>query len=499
MSTQIEQAKATATRRDQARLDLFTNAYNGFGGTKDPMYRIAFSSGTILDRATLEDMFRYNWIARRICEVIPQDATRQWIDLKTDDQAMVTDIMGRMDTLEAQTKFEEALTLSRLYGGSVIVLGALDGQQPDKPLKEDNVTELKFLNVMDRWQLSIESTYSDPLSQNFGQPEIYSLQPLSFGMAPRQGQRIHESRLLRFDGVYLPEISRIINSGWYDPVLQPIDEELKRYGTSIQSGAILMQDFVTKVLKIPNLTDLLAAGKDSALQARIQYAISYTSSLGIALLDGGTGEEFSKIQTPIAGLVDLLNVYIEMISAAAGIPRARLFGQSLGVLAGATETTRTYYDMVKAYQNKHMRRQIEKLIRIMFKAKNSITGGKEPKEWSFDFCPLWQPTEKEQAETRKLVADTDQIYIGNQVLLPEEIAKSRFGSDGYSMETTIDWPEREKYEKMIQEEQVKQAALLKAQGVQMTKSEVEGVGTKEQSQGNGEQEELPSEMKIKKL
>lgn len=492
MSSQIDQAKVTATRRDEAqkRLDLFSNAYNGFGGAKDPMYRIGFSAGSTLDRATLEDMFRYNWVARRICEVIPQDATRQWIDLKTEDQDVVTDLMGRMDTLEVQTKFEEALTLARLYGGSVIILGALDGQQPDKPLNEDSVTGIRFLNVLDRWQLYIAETYDDALAQNFGQPKIYTLQQITSGTASRHGQRIHESRLLRFDGAYLPEITKVTNSGWYDSILQPIDEELKRHGVSIQSGAVLMQDFITKVLKIPNLTELIAAGNYTALQSRIQYAISYTSSLGITLLDGNTGEEFSKIQTPIAGLVELLNIFIELISAASGIPRARLFGQSLGVLAGATETTRSYYDMVAAYQHKHMRRQIERLIRIMFKAKNSVTKGKEPEQWSFDFCPLWQPTEKEIAETRKIISDMDHTYIVDQVVLPEEIAKSRFGSNGYGMEIVIDWAEREKYEKMVQEETVKQAALMRAQEELEAEKQTEGTEEQkepEENEGGNEQ------------
>lgn len=268
----------------------------------------------------------------------------------------------------------------------------------------------------------------------------------------RQNQRIHESRLIRFDGAYLPEISKVQNSGWYDSVLIAINEELKRHGTSVQSGAILMQDFITKALKLPNLAELLSNPEgQTALLTRVQWAIANTSSLGITLL--GEDEEFAKIQTPIAGLVDLLNLYIELISAAAGIPRTRLFGQSLGVLAGATETTRAYYDMVKSYQNKHMRRQIEKLIRIFLKDKSSKTKGREPQEWSFDFCQLWQPTDKEKAEVRKLMADTDQIYINTGVVTSDEIASSRFSPDGYSMETTVDFGLRAEFEKQSQEAQ----------------------------------------------
>lgn len=491
MSSQIEQAKATAKRRDMAdfqhRVDMFVNAYNGFGGIKDPMYRIRFSAGAVLTRAELEDLFRYNWVARRIVEVIPQDATRQWIDLKTEDQGIVTDLMGRMDTLEAQAKVEEAMTLARLYGGAVIVLGALDGQMPDVPLNEDRISELRFLNVLDRWQLEIEQTYSDPMQANFGQPEIYRIHPVSAGTIIRQNMRIHESRLLRFDGSYLPEIMRIGNAGWYDSIIISINEELKRHGVSVQSGAILMQDFITKALKLPDLTDKLGnAEGEQALLNRIQFAISNASSLGITLV--GEGEEFTKIQTPIAGLVDLLNAYIELISAASGIPRARLFGQSLGVLAGATETTRTYYDMIKAYQSKHMRRQIEKLIRIMFKAKNSASKGREPKEWSFDFRPLWQLTDKEQADARKVVAEADQIYINTGVVTPDEVARNRFSADGYSMETMIDFALRAEFEKQLLAEHAKLLAAQKIQGQQGQQGQgLQGQGTQAGKENLGQE------------
>jgi len=462
---QIEQAKQTAKHRDHARLDMFVNAYNGFGGTRDPMYRIGFSAGIILTKTELEDMFRHNWLARKICEAIPQDATRQWIDIKADDQDIITDIMGQMDILEVQTKIEEALTLARLYGGSIIILGAPDGQPPDTPLNEDRIFELKSLNVVDRWQVWIDKTYDDVFLPNFGQPEIYRLQPITAGTAIRQGQRIHESRLLRFDGAYLPEIIKIGNAGWHDSVLQSINEELRRHGVSIQSGAILFQDFITKALKLPNLAELLGTIEgQTALMTRTQYAISNNSSLGIVLL--GEDEELTKIQTPIAGLVEMLNIYIELISAASNIPRARLFGQSLGVLAGATETTRTYYDMIAGYQQKYIRRQLEKLIKIIFKAKNSATKGKEPENWSFDFKPLWQQTEKETAEIRKLYSEIDTNYINNQTYSPEEVCKSRFGPDGYSTEMTIDLKTRAEFEKQVQEEQAKQMMLLQAQTAQ---------------------------------
>jgi hypothetical protein len=47
-------------------------------------------------------------------------------------------------------------------------------------------------------------------------------------------------------------------------------------------------------------------------------------------------------------------------------------------------------------------------------------------------------SDKEQADLRKTTADTDVAYINAGVLLPEEVALSRFGSGTWSAETAVD-------------------------------------------------------------
>ena len=474
--TQIDKAKDTARRRDERKKDVWMNSYNGLGGTNDPMSRTAFSLElTPLDRSTIDSLYRYDWLTKQIVNIIPEDACREWIDINIagDEKGkVITGLTGRMEELFARSKIKEGLILGRLYGGAIMVIGALDGNKPDTPLDIDKIEKIASLNVFDRWQVEIDKTYNDPLETNFGEPEIYRLNPIAYGSAPKQNQIIHESRVIRFDGDYLPPRLRIENCGWHDSILTPINQELKRYGVSIQSGSLLFQDFITKVLKVPNLAELLADTEgQTALLTRIQYAIANISSLGIALL--GEEEEFNKIQTPIAGLVELLNLYIEIVSSCAKIPRARLFGQQLGVLAGASETTRGYYDSIRSWQKDNLEKNLEKFIRIFLSDKSSETKGKEPKEWSFSFNPLWQITEKEKAETRKLVQETDIGYINAQVVTPEEVGVSRFGPDGYSMETTIDLKLREEWKKEGEEERKQEAIALKQQEEEAKKLEEE--------------------------
>ncbi len=441
---QLAAFEARSGQPTHARMDVYVNAFSGFGGSRDPLQRTRFTGGLVLSLAELEEMYRFFWLPRRIVNALPEDACRQRVHLSIDDPDEGARINRRMEELSAWPILEEALRLSRLYGGSVILLGATDGQPPDQELNNKGVNRLGSLTVLDRWQLTPADRYDDPLAPNFSKPKTYRLNPAN-AVPVASGAVIHESRLIRFDGSWLPDRLRMQNNGWHDSVFIPINEQLKQFGTSIQAGAVLFQDFITKTLKIPNLAELIANGEEATLQARIQYAVSNMSSLGVSLI--GQDEEFAKVQTPITGLVELLDKYMDLVSAAADIPKTRLFGQQLGTLSGADETTRNYYDRVKAFQQKHLRGPVTRLIELLSAEKGGDGG-----DWSFAFASLWQPTEKETADTRKTVAETDQVYIANQVITPEEVAVNRFGPDGYSMETVINVDSRETPDRIAPED-----------------------------------------------
>ena len=343
-----------------------------------------------------------------------------------------------MELYKTISKFKEAMINARLYKGAIIILGIVNGQPQYEQLDYNNIDDILYLNVIDSNNIDVHSYYKNPFQPNYGEPELYKLnlrlRPENFDP---NDYLIHESRIIRFDGAYLPEFNRHLNKGWGDSVLNSINQALKQYGTSIQSGALLFQDFISKTLKMPNLADLLSSDDGlRALELRLQYAIANFSSLGIILL--GEDEEFNKVQTPISGLAELIDKYIEIVSASSNVPRSRLFGQSLGTLAGATETTRAYYDYVTAYQTDHLEEQIRKYIKILLNCKNSLTNGKEPDEWDFKFNSLWDETNKEVTTARKMQAQVDEIYIEKGVLTPEEVTISRFRPDGYSFDTIVD-------------------------------------------------------------
>lgn len=69
--------------------------------------------------------------------------------------------------------------------------------------------------------------------------------------------------------------------------------------------------------------------------------------------------------------------------------------------------------------------------------KSGMFKGKK-KEFTIEYRPLWQQSEEVIVKNRNVQAQTDQIYLQNQVVDQTEIRESRFGSGQYSLDTNID-------------------------------------------------------------
>lgn len=449
-SSLIEDAvKSGQMARMLMRLDNhYENPDNGFGGIKDPSNKMIFNPRGQNSKGGFETLYVFNWLAARIINTIPEDALREWIDFKSPNEDFIKKMNEAIEEFQLRDKLQETSINARLYGGALMIIGADDGQEITEPLNEDGIKEIKYLTILDRFQVTVDKVFNNPFKANFGEPAIYSLQPFNTlsgqGIDPEvttQDMRIHSSRTVRIDGEFLPSLLKAQNNGWGASTLLAIQKDLQNYGTSIQSVSVLLQDFITKVLKVENLAELLQNPDSSALESRLKFAISNQSTLGLTLI--GKEEEMSKIQHPVTGLKDLVEIMVQNVSASANMPRTRLFGQQLGKLSGATETTVEYDDTVKGYQVNKIRTPLDTVLTLISKDKSRFSTQEEDWQWSFN--PLRQDTNKQKAENNKNQAVADAAYIDRGVLTPDEVAKNRFSPDGGSLDTVVDLDKREEF------------------------------------------------------
>lgn len=425
--TELKIVPKSEAKQDKARLDRWINQTNKFGSATDPISRTTFYRDYSLDRTLLESMYRHEWVTRRAVDIVAQDATREWITLTHDNPNKLQKAEDELKRLDARGMFEEAIILSRLYGGDVLIMGAFDGNAPEEPLTIAKRPTLFLANV-DRYLAYPQTFYGDPLDPKFGEVETYLV-----NRPHVQGSdvtRVHETRIIRFDGNYLPPIERIRNFTYGASIVENIFDAVRQFGVANQSAASVLQDFITKSLKIANLKDLIDNDEgESLLIKRLGIMAAEIATNNIAVY--GEDEELDKMGTPVTGLPDLVNIFIDIVSAASGIPKSRFFHNETGRLGGDTgkNDLRNHYDNIAAFQKNRLGSKVQRFLDVTL-----APLGFEPGEIGFEWNPLWQLSEKEMAETRLAVAQADQIYIQTGVVQPEEVAMSRFSQEGINLD-----------------------------------------------------------------
>ena len=440
--------KPKKVTRKAIKLDRWVNPSSDFGGVSDPMAQTFFGRDFVITQSELDNLYEGDWIARRAVDIHAKDATREWIKLTHDDDLdkaqKVTDDLVR---LNVQAKFKEAIILARLYGGCAMIVGAFDGQEVDQPL--GTIDRVEWIENVDRFHAYPSTWYQDPLDPRFGTPETYTVQRLS--VVGSYTAQVHETRIIRFNGNYLPPRLRIKNFGWSAPIFESIREALRQFGVSTQSGASILQDFITLKVQVENLTELLRTDDgEEELVNRLSIMAQERSNHNIAV--HGADEAIDKMGTPINGLTNLIDLYLDIMAAAAEVPKSRFFHNETGRLGGdGGEADKiTHYDNIAAFQKNDLSEPLQRLVDIIAEPLG-FEEGTIKHEWN----SLWQLSDEEKAKQYLDVAQADNVYIQAGVLEPEEVAINRFGGDGLNLnDMTIETGRREKMLKEIEKQPI---------------------------------------------
>jgi phage-related protein (TIGR01555 family) len=405
-----------------------------------------------------EDIYHGDDLGGRMVDELVEDMLRKdpvlsvsmTDDASTDENVEAASaMMTALDDLDAKKHIGDALTWARVFGGSLVFIGADDGggsnpQSMAQPLRENSIRDIRSLDVYDRWDVQIETEYTDPLSPKFGQPELYRVLNTSTtrSQADVPDLLIHETRTLRFDGVRVNKRRLARNGGWHDSAYIRVKRVLSDFDLSWSSAAHLLADFAPLIFKSPGLEFSLAQDGDNIVLQRMQQMDMYRSTVRMMPID--EGEELSRQTTPIAGMDAMLDRFILRLCAATRMPVTKLFGQSPSGLNSTAEGDLTFwYDRVEAHQIRDLKKQLLYLVKLLWLSRSGPTNGVEPASWGVKFPKLWQMSELEETQAKKNQSETDNNYIDSGVLMPDEVAESRFGGDSYSFETRLNLEARE--------------------------------------------------------
>lgn len=381
--------------------DGYAECFTGLGTRADRSTGTRAQWARVLCEPELINLYISDGIAKRIVDLPSKEATRAGFTIEELDESLADDIYAKWEDLDLNAHLTRALQWRGVFGGAVLVLGINDGGTLDVPLNENGVKDLEFVRVYDRYQATIQTRNFDPMSIDYGKPEMWLISPKAGG----HPYTVHTSRIIVIDGETVPDQIRESNDGWGASTYQSCLDQLTRLGTSHQWANALLERAQQAVHKITNLASTLREpGGEQLVRKRVDLVDMVRGILNTIVIDGN--EDYSVSNMGIGpGVTDLLDRFAEALSAVTGIPVFLLMGRSSGGLnASSKENMDGWYALVECLQNDVLRKPIVRLVSLILASKGNFDHG-----WKIEFNPLSVPTDKEKAEKENIEAETDKI------------------------------------------------------------------------------------------
>lgn len=422
---------------NRIRKDGWANLFTGIGTNADKSnHTVNKSSGIVIDEE-LENIYADDGLGAKIVDLLPEDMLKQgWKYIFQNEKEGMEDLSAKYDeifnSLKIHAKISQAFKWARLYGGSIIVIGAYDGQNLDQPLIVRKIRTFENLKVIARPNIQFGNMkfQTDPNKPRFGEVEYY---PITFRVGNTfQTARVHYSRVIEFHGIEVPNTGKSVIPNeyryWGLPCLQRIKDRLGDLGTAFGSLSNLMQEITIGKYKFKDLADILSTKDGSKLmQNRLQTMDVTKSVFHSVLMD--SEDDYVRDTLSLSGISDVLYQFFTVISAGTGYPMTRLFGVSpAGLNATGDSDTYAYYDAVRAKQQLELKPVLNRLVSIV----SEWMGWEMPQ---IEFNGLEQMTEKEQAEleekkanTEKIKMETYQGYVDMGIMEPAVVEVLEFGN-----------------------------------------------------------------------
>ena len=390
--------------------DSFTNFLAKLGANTQNLQsysQYSLSPFVTRNRIDLEAAYRSSWLVGQVVDTIAEDMTREGVTINSKlPPEDVKLIQSTFTDLNIWHELANTIKWARLYGGAIAVI-LTEGADYEKPLNINAIGKGRFkgLVVFDRWML--DPSFGDLVTEigpSMGKPKYYRILP---GMPALSGQRVHYSRVIRFDGIELPYYQRLAENLWGLSVVERMYDRLIAFDSATQGASQLLHKAHLRTIQVKGFREALALGgaTESAVVKQFNYIRLLQTLEGLTVLDGD--DNFQVHPYSFSGISDVLMQFGEQISGATGIPLVRLFGQSPAGLSSTGESDlRNYYDHINKLQESQMRAALVKLFDVVGR---SVLGKSLPKDFEFEFNSLWQLSDTEKGQ----IAATDATTIAS--------------------------------------------------------------------------------------
>lgn len=426
-----------------SRVDGWVNPQTGIGTLRDKSNIGFFVPDAPLADLELSALYYHDDLAARIVDERIDQSFRKGYKLAGLEQDQIEKLEAEAKRIEVDRRFKEAWRWGRLYGSSLLIVGALDGHMPTEELNPETTRGVAFLNPIDKRTLQIYSRYSNPMLPQYGEPNLYQINPEpvnaidlttgAYRSSDKEVYYVHESRCIRFNGVETDLLESQKLAGWSYSVLQRVYKVLRQFGLSFSSASILIEEASQGVFKIDGLLSMLTGNERQNLLDRMSL-VDMSKGAARSILVDAANEDYTRIPVNFSGLPDMLDRVMQRLAAATGMPVTLLMGQSpAGMNATGASDFQHWYDSIASEQEKELTPRLLKIYQLLAQGL-----GIDATELEIEWQSLVEDDEGAQAENYSKIAAADIAYISAGVLMPEEVALARWGSGTYDGNAGID-------------------------------------------------------------
>ena len=378
-----------------------------------------------------------NGLMRAAFDMIADEMTRKWIDINTtkalkdgEQNPVIADLKTDIATFNIKPLFHDASRVTSNLGGCLAYIdtGEEDPAVLMTPLYLDESTfkpgSLRGFRLIEPFNIS-PGFYNanNPLAEDYFKPRSYFI----------LGREVHASRFLPPFSSALPPTMLLPAYNFFGiPLAQTVLDVVQHFTECREAEARLLKKFSLTVFKT-DMSDLMNGLADTNIRARLKYFVQNCDNDGLMTIDKER-EDIIKVETPLAGVTDIVRQSMEMVAAYFGEPTVKLWGISPGGFNSTGEADlRNHYDHVAATQEKMFREPLNAVLRLLQYNRR----GEVDDSITASFIPIGDQDAGQIASVNKQKADTASVYLQNGVLAPEEV-RQMLADDEQSGYTTID-------------------------------------------------------------
>lgn len=368
---------------------------------------------------------KQNGLVSACIETVVDDMTRKWVEIERTGQKVDEDDNGEDDLIQPLKSamidlklrhiFRQAAAYTQYFGGCLVFIdtGVTDTATLKTPLdisdksgeigqgKLQGFTVIEPINVF-------PGTYNsfNPLCHDYFEPKSWWV----------LGQEVHASRFIKISAGDLPILLRPSYNFFGVPHAQIIWDYVLHFQKDRVAASRMLGKYSDFIFKMGGLQDVMAMpGGTAQLDQRVAIMTRYRGNDGIAAIDKDN-EEIVKVESSLAGLVDIVRNGLENVCAINRTPAVKLLGISpSGFNATGQSDIRNYYDHIMTMQEKILYDGIARALECI---QLHVAGRIDP-EITFKFKELGGEDRQIESGIRKANTDTLAAMVMSEIITAE--------------------------------------------------------------------------------